>query len=82
MPCSDSSWHGLWDAFNTHTTDVIRVPRAALAEVGECHEPMGVSRVTGELIARAPREGSKTVEVYRSKLFAFLSAHPGKCEAP
>lgn len=75
--CSDKAWNDLWDSFNRLTTDTIRVDRAALHEVVACGETM-----PDNLIAVAPREGSKTVEVRRHELFLFLNHHGAlRCDA-
>lgn len=74
MTCTDHSWHTLWDAFNTHQTENIRVPRKALADVLACH---GATPST--LIAIPPREASESVVVSRAVLFGFLKEHGEGC---
>lgn len=77
MTCSDLAWHELWTDFNRLTTDTIRIRRAPLAEVVACHGSM-----PDDLIARAPRAGSETVEVSRAALFFFLNKHGAtRCDA-
>lgn len=77
MTCSDLAWHELWTDFNRLTTDTIRIRRAPLAEVVQCHGAM-----PDDLIARAPRAGSETVEVSRPVLFQFLNQHGAmRCDA-
>lgn len=66
MTCSD---HDLWTAFHTHTTDVLRVSRAAL---NAYFEETGL-KLPGDLVVREPRTGSSTVEVRRSVLWYVLT---------
>jgi hypothetical protein len=64
--------HTLLDAFHTHQTDDIRVPREALntyvAETG--------AKLPGDLVVREPRSGSTTVEVRREALWTLLTGLP------
>lgn len=76
--CSDKAWYDLWDSFNRLTTDTIRVNREPLAEVVRCNG----GHIPDNLIAVAPRDGSKTVEVHRHELFLFLNHHGAlRCDA-
>lgn len=76
-PCSDLAWYELWTDFNRLTTDIIRIRRVPLAEVVACHGSM-----PDDLIARAPRTGSETVEVSRHVLFQYLNQHGAmRCDA-
>jgi hypothetical protein len=74
VPCSDKSWHLLWQQFHQHQTETLRVNRFALIEVWEC----GGKVAPDDMIVRPPREGSTTVEVRRDALFDFLKDHPFK----
>lgn len=79
MPCTDNAWYDVLKAFNTYTTEHIRVPRKALAEVLECSKTLGNS-ITG-LVAREPRSDSATVEVNRAALFELIRSHNCEIEA-
>jgi hypothetical protein len=68
----------LYEAFNTHTTETIRVNRAALEDACSCHLKFDDAFKPSELLARPPRTGSTTVEVNRAKLFEFLKDHSTK----
>jgi hypothetical protein len=69
--CSDLAWTELWTDFNRLTTDTIRIRREPLAEVIACNGGI----MPDGLIARLPRDDSKTVEVVRHALFTFLNHH-------
>lgn len=72
--CSYDSFEAIWAAFDASRpgTETVRVDRGALADMIQCGGGMPPLGLVVEKVRN--REG-KTVEVYREKLWLFLSRH-------
>jgi hypothetical protein len=80
MACSRDHFDDVWEAFAATRPDTptVRVSRVALADMIQCDMNCRAMTPLGLVVEKQRKREGETVEVYREKLWEFLSKH--RCE--